>query len=91
MNPRMLDDEKLPSDAAARTVGETPAEEDSMGARELRELAHIRQELRERLMALDPGGTGSILDRLAALGGGELRGEVERWRLRFELLEATRL
>lgn len=87
----MPNPEKLPADDAPRTVGETPSEEDSMGARELRELARIRQELRERLMAQDPGETGSILDRLAALGGGELRGEVERWRLRFELLEAARL
>ena len=62
-----------------------------MGAPELRELARIRHELRARLMALDPGGTGSMLDRLRALGGGELESEVERWRLRFELLEAARL
>ncbi len=59
------------------------------------DIARLRQELRERLMAQQPEGARGILDRLQALaalalsGGGELNAEVERWRLRFELLESA--
>ena len=51
-------------------------------------VARIRQELRERLMSEDHEGAWealAVLDHLAEREG-ELRGEVERWRMRFELL-----
>jgi hypothetical protein len=53
-----------------------------------REIAKIRQELRARLMAETPDGTGQIIDRFAILAADdiEMRSEVERWRIRFELL-----
>jgi hypothetical protein len=59
-----------------------------MGYREARELARIRQELRERLMAQRHQGTQDVLARLriAAEDDADLRSEYERWRLRFELL-----
>jgi hypothetical protein len=65
-----------------------------MGYREAREIARIRHELRERLMAQRTDGACDVLDRFrhvaedAALSTPELRGEYERWRLRFELLGA---
>lgn len=68
-----------------------------MGYREARELARIRQELRERLMACRHEGADHVLDRLRtvaedfALHAPELRGEYERWRLRFDLLAASAL
>jgi hypothetical protein len=66
-----------------------------MGFREARELARIRQELRDRLMSSRHQGAEDALDRLrlAALHlkavAPELRGEYERWRLRFDLLAAA--
>jgi hypothetical protein len=59
-----------------------------MGYREARELARIRQELRERLMSQQHEGSQELLARLrlAAEGDVDLRSEYERWRLRFELL-----
>lgn len=63
-----------------------------MGYREAREIARIRHELRERLMAQRTDGAGDVLARFrlvtedAALSSPELRSEYERWRLRFELL-----
>ena len=63
-----------------------------------RELARIRAELRVRLMSRRYDGTRDILRQLeeaakqesAAPGGGAgdsgLRGEYERWRMRFEML-----
>ena len=51
-------------------------------------VARIRQELRERLMAERHEGvweTLAVLDRLTEVER-ELRGEYERWKLRFELL-----
>jgi hypothetical protein len=63
-----------------------------MGYREARELARIRQELRDRLMACRHEGADTVLDRLRAVADDfsaiapELRGEYERWRLRFDLI-----
>ena len=62
-----------------------------MSDREVRELTAIRFELRERLIARGDARAPSIealLTRMAALAGGdaELARELERWRLRFELL-----
>jgi len=61
-----------------------------MGYREARELARIRSELRDRLMAQRVQGAWDLLARLrlAAEGDSDLRSEYERWRLRFELLAA---
>ena len=55
---------------------------------EVREVARIRQELRERLMSQRAEGAGEILARLRGLAEREstLRSEYERWALRFELL-----
>lgn len=64
-----------------------------MGFREARELAELRQELRDRLMRQDPAGATQPLARLrqVALADGdlELRAEYERWSFRFELLAAA--
>lgn len=63
-----------------------------MGYREAREVARIRQELRERLMSDRFEGADGILARLLQLAelhdaeGMGLRGEYERWKMRFELL-----
>jgi hypothetical protein len=60
---------------------------------EARELARIRQELREKLMTQRCEGAQDALARLqlAAEGDAELRGEYERWRLRFQLLGSPAL
>lgn len=66
-----------------------------MGYREAREVARIRQELRERLMASHAGGAEGLLERLREVADSvahvapELRGEYERWRLRFDLMAAS--
>ena len=68
-----------------------------MGYREAREVARIRQELRDRLMSEQHEGAGEILARfrrlaendLAEGSSPELRSEYERWKVRFELLAAT--
>jgi len=64
-----------------------------MGYREAREVARIRQELRERLMSERHEGAADVLARLRHLadadGVAELKREYERWKLRFELLAAT--
>lgn len=62
-----------------------------MGYREARELARIRQELRDRLMSQRYQGAQDVLARLRVVAESysELRSEYERWRLRFELLSAT--
>jgi hypothetical protein len=61
-----------------------------MSEREVREVSRIRQELRERLMAEKLDGVSDILACLAALAEKDVRvdlkNEVERWRLRFELM-----
>lgn len=64
-----------------------------MGYREAMELARIRHELRERLMAEKYDGVDELLERLHIAGRNdtELRCEYERWRLRFDLLSVTRL
>ncbi len=64
-----------------------------MGYREAMELARIRQELRERLMAERYEGTEELLARLYAAAENDvaLRCEYERWRLRFDLLSVTGL
>ena len=58
--------------------------------REATELAALRQELRDRLMALDCAGAAGALTRLREVADGdlELRAEYERWSFRFELLAA---
>lgn len=62
-----------------------------MGYREARELARIRQELRERLMSGQHEGCAGVLGRLrlAAEEDRALMPEYERWRLRFDLLIAS--
>jgi len=63
-----------------------------MSYREARELARLRHELRQRLLSHQPDGAASVLARfrqaaeLHASTSPELRGEYERWKLRFELL-----
>jgi|GEM_PF-3292411 len=65
-----------------------------MGYREARELARIRQQLRERLMTHSSADTAAILDRLRRVAeneqtdGNRLHNEYERWRVRFDLLSA---
>jgi hypothetical protein len=64
-----------------------------MGYRETREVARIRQELRERLMSDQHEGAGEALARLRYLAedaaSAELKGEYERWKARFEILAAS--
>jgi hypothetical protein len=67
-----------------------------MSYREAKELAFLRQALRERLSASDVNGAVVPLGRLrevaeaeAAEGDGELRAEYERWAFRFEMLVAA--
>ena len=61
-----------------------------MGYQEARELAELRQVLRERLMSQDTTGAAIPLARLRQVSEGdiELRAEYERWSFRFELLAA---
>jgi hypothetical protein len=65
-----------------------------MEYREARELARIRHELRDRLMSCRREGVDGVLDRLRAAAetlaadAPELRGEYDRWRMRFDLLAA---
>ena len=65
----------------------------AMGYRETREVARIRQELRERLMSDQHEGAGEALARLRYLAedaaSAELKGEYERWKARFEILAAS--
>jgi len=55
-----------------------------------KELAELRQRLRELLAAQDPSGATPALRRLREVAGGdiELRAEYERWSFRFDLLAA---
>lgn len=61
-----------------------------MSVHEAKELADLRQNLRDHLMAQDAGGVSDILTRLreVASGDDELCAEYERWAFRFELLAA---
>ena len=63
-----------------------------MCERDVREVSRIRQELRERLMGEKLDGVSDVLACLSRLAEqdvlSELRQEVERWRLRFELLSS---
>jgi len=65
-----------------------------MGYREARELARIRQLLRERLLSQRSEDVIGILERLREVAENEevtspeLRSEYERWKLRFDLLAA---
>ena len=65
-----------------------------MGYREARELARIRQMLRERLLSQRNEDVVGILERLREVAENEqvsspeLRSEYERWKLRFDLLAA---
>jgi hypothetical protein len=92
--------EKLPAEIPALTVDPEIADrcgrEDTMGYREAREVARIRQELRDRLMSEHHDGAAEVLARLRFLAeedddtaSPELRSEYERWKIRFELLAAT--
>jgi hypothetical protein len=59
-----------------------------MNYRETRELATLRQSLRECLAAQDPDGARGPLRRLREVAGADidLRAEYERWSFRFDLL-----
>ncbi len=61
-----------------------------MSERDVREVSRIRQELRERLMAEKLEGVGDTLACLQRLAEKDVRvdlkNEVERWRVRFELM-----
>ncbi len=61
-----------------------------MSEREVREVSKIRQELRERLMEEKLEGVGDILACLQRLAEKDVRvdlkNEVQRWRVRFELM-----
>ena len=92
--------EKLPSGTPDRTVDDETAargsQEDIMGYREAREVARLRQELRERLMSDQHEGAADALARLRylaeealATASVELRSEYERWKVRFEMLAAS--
>lgn len=61
-----------------------------MNYREAKELALLRQTLRDRLAALDASGASPALCRLRdfADSDDDLRAEYERWAFRFELLAA---
>lgn len=61
-----------------------------MNYREAKELALLRQTLRDRLAALDANGADAALTRLRDFADcdAELRAEYERWAFRFELLAA---
>jgi hypothetical protein len=67
-----------------------------MGYREAREVARLRQELREHLMSDRHDGAALALARLRYLAeecpvaaSAELRGEYARWKARFEILAAS--
>ena len=63
-----------------------------MSERELRDLARVRRELRQRLLMQVGDGVTEMLDRFKRAAerdpdrAAELRNEYERWRLRFDLL-----
>ena len=61
-----------------------------MSVHEAKELADLRQVLRDRLVAQDAGGASDVLTRLREVASGdhELNAEYERWAFRFELLAA---
>ncbi|MEZ4404034.1 MAG: hypothetical protein R3B06_28690 [Kofleriaceae bacterium] len=61
-----------------------------MSHREAQELAYLRHQLRESLLARDPGAAASALVRLrhVASGDAELLAEHARWAFRFQLLAA---
>ncbi|MBP8810776.1 MAG: hypothetical protein KBG48_21290 [Kofleriaceae bacterium] len=61
-----------------------------MSQREARELALLRHQLREHLLAQDARAAAAPLSRLleVAHGDRELAAEYERWAFRFELLAA---
>jgi hypothetical protein len=59
-----------------------------MSYREARELASLRQWLRDRLTAQDPDGAALALRRLREVAGADmhLRAEYERWSFRFDVI-----
>ena len=61
-----------------------------MSYREAKELAFLRHQLREHLLAQDVRGAADPLSklRLVSTDDAELRAEYERWAFRFELLAA---
>lgn len=64
-----------------------------MGMTPERDIAQIRRELRERLMAERPEGSKGLLESLADLArsNAALRDEHTRWALRFELLSRAKV
>ncbi len=65
-----------------------------MSYREAKELAFLRQALRDRLSAQDVNGAVVPLGRLREVAAAEdadheLRAEYERWAFRFEMLVAA--
>jgi hypothetical protein len=61
-----------------------------MSYREAQELAFLRHQLREHLLAQDARAAADPLRKLrqASSGDAELRAEYERWAFRFELIAA---
>ena len=62
-----------------------------MSYREAKELAQLRQILRDGLSAVDVRGVWPALERLRQLAGTDidLRAEYERWSFRFDLLSVA--
>ena len=62
-----------------------------MSYREAKELAQLRQLLRDGFAAADVRGVWPALDRMRQLAGTDidLRAEVERWSFRFDLLSVA--
>jgi hypothetical protein len=81
------------------TAGRSVLAEATMGYREAREVAQIRQELRLRLMSAEYEGAEDVLARFRFIAfyqsdegereDPDLRSEYERWKVRFELLSAN--
>jgi hypothetical protein len=59
-----------------------------MSVHQAKELAFLRQTLRDRMLARDVGGAAGALGRLRDVAGSdsELRAEHARWSFRFEML-----
>jgi hypothetical protein len=62
-----------------------------MSYREAKELAQLRQVLRDGLAAMDVRSAWPALERLRQVAGAdiELRAEYERWSFRFDLLSVA--
>jgi hypothetical protein len=68
----------------------THHQERTMSYREAKELAFLRHQLREHLLAQDVRAAADPLSKLRQVStdDAELRAEYERWAFRFELLAA---